>query len=352
MVETREMVTAAGTLECAVGIGFFMQTGDAAEQRYGGVGEVAVSAASVTVVNPLLPSANPYTKEILEVEDIVLTSAQSKPAQQSEFLVLASAHLESEEVELPVLENIQLVSATGGSIDTSTAELAEPTVSCEITAEGIATKAAMIELTLNAPCLPNERVTVHHRGMMFTETTSATGTLEATMPALDQNALVIFAFSNGDGAVTQLEVPELRQYNRTAIQWKGDAGLEMHAREFGANYGEDGHVWKDAARTSAAVGSSRGFLTRLGNANIAEGLMAEVYTFPTAMSSQFGIVDLSVEAEVTALNCGLEVEAQSLEVVDGDVIMRDLTLAVPDCDAKGSFLVLNNLVEDLKVASN
>lgn len=329
-----------------------MQTGDAAEQRYGEVGEVAVSAASVTVVNPLLPSANPYTKEILEVEDIVLTSAQSKPAQQSEFLVLASAHLESEEVELPVLENIQLVSATDGSIDTSTAELAEPTVSCEIAAEGIATKAAMIELTLNAPCLPNERVTVHHRGMMFTETTSAMGTLEATMPALAQNALVIFAFSNGDGAVTQLEVPELRQYNRTAIQWKGDAGFEMHAREFGANYGEDGHVWKDAVRTSAAVGSSRGVLTRLGNANIAEGLMAEVYTFPTAMSSQFGIVDLSAEAEVTALNCGLEVKAQSLEVVDGDVIMRDLTLAVPDCDAKGSFLVLNNLVEDLKVASN
>jgi hypothetical protein len=92
MVETREMVTAAGTLACAVGIGFFMQTGDAAEQRYGGVGEVAVSAASVTVVNPLMPSPNPYTKEILEVEDIVLTSAQSKSAQQPESLALASAH--------------------------------------------------------------------------------------------------------------------------------------------------------------------------------------------------------------------------------------------------------------------
>ena len=41
MVETREMVTSVGTLVCPVGIGFFMQTGDAAEQRYGGVGEVA-----------------------------------------------------------------------------------------------------------------------------------------------------------------------------------------------------------------------------------------------------------------------------------------------------------------------
>ena len=36
MVETREIVTAVGTLACAVGIGFFMQSGDDAQQRYGG----------------------------------------------------------------------------------------------------------------------------------------------------------------------------------------------------------------------------------------------------------------------------------------------------------------------------
>ena len=73
---------------------------------------------------------------------------------------------------------------------------------------------------------------------------------------------------------------------------------------------------------------------------------------PKGMSAQSGIVDLSVETEVTSMNCGLEIEAQSFEVIDGDVKSRNLTLAVPDCDAKGSFLVLNNLVEDLTVASN
>ncbi len=29
---------------------------------------------------------------------------------------------------------------------------------------------------------------------------------------------------------------------------------------------------------------------------------------------------------------------------------RDLILSVPDCDAVGDFLVLNNLVDDLKIA--
>ena len=62
--------------------------------------------------------------------------------------------------------------------------------------------------------------------------------------------------------------------------------------------------------------------------------------------------DFGIEVEVTALICGLEIEAQSLEVITGDLKMRELSLSVPDCDTKGTFLVLNNLVEDLKVASN
>ena len=39
-------------------------------------------------------------------------------------------------------------------------------------------------------------------------------------------------------------------------------------------------------------------------------------------------------------------------MADGAMKTQDLTLAVPGCDAVGSFLVLNNLVTDLKVASN
>jgi len=58
MVETREIVTAVGTLACAVGIGFFMQSGDHAQQRYGGTEEVVVNAASFTDVNPFEPVAN------------------------------------------------------------------------------------------------------------------------------------------------------------------------------------------------------------------------------------------------------------------------------------------------------
>tara|TARA_B110000902_G_scaffold107272_1_gene126789 strand:- start:3855 stop:4670 length:816 start_codon:yes stop_codon:yes gene_type:complete len=262
-------------------------------------------------------SQGPDANDFLTVQEIELTSAQT----------------DSPVNVTPTDENVRLASAATSTLETPTLETAIPRTSCEITAQGFASKAAMIELTLNAPCLPNERVTVHHRGMMFTQTTTLDGTLKTTVPAMDENALVIFAFTNGDGAVTQVQVPELRQYSRTAIQWKGDAGFEMHAHEIGASYGETGHVWKDTPRDPNAVDEGLVFLTRLGNRDVAEGLMAEVYSVPKGMSEQSGIVDLCIEAEVTALNCGLEIEAQSLEVITGDVNSRDLTLAVPDCDA-------------------
>ena len=162
------------------------------------------------------------------------------------------------------------------------------------------------------------------------------------------------AFTNGEGAVAQATVDELADYERVALQWKGDTGFELHAREFGATYGSEGHVWSGAARDmSFAVTGQGGYISRLGDVNVPDGLLAEVYTFPTNTKQSEGKVDLSVETEVASNNCGLEIEAQTLQTHSGrDITSRDLTLSVPDCEATGNFLVLNNLFEDLKVASN
>jgi hypothetical protein len=333
MVKTREVATAAGTLACAVGIGFIMQSGEAAEQRYGGSQTASLPVLEETDIATVVVDND----TLLEVKDITLTSAETETL---------------DGVPTVIDEPVVLASVTASTLEAPTIDAVAPIQNCEITATGFVKNAAMVEVSMSAPCLPNERVTVHHRGMMFTQTTSSDGTLTATIPALDENALFIFAFSNGDGAVTQIKVPELRQFNRSAIQWKGYAGFEMHAREFGAEYGAAGHVWSGAARNSSYAQQGVGFLTRLGDMSAVDPLMAEVYSFPKRAGEQSGIVDLSVEAEVTALNCGQEIEAQTLEVTDGDVKTHDLILSVPDCDAKDTFLVLNNLVQDLKVAAN
>ena len=94
-------------------------------------------------------------------------------------------------------------------------------------------------------------------------------------------------------------------------------------------------------------------IIELGDSNVPDALFAEVYSFPKVATSQSGNIALSVETEVNHLNCGQEIEAQSLEFgEDGRIKTQNLTLSVPECDAIGNFLVLNNLLGDLKVARN
>ncbi len=58
-----------------------------------------------------------------------------------------------------------------------------------------------------------------------------------------------------------------------------------------------------------------------------------------------------VEAAVTDLTCGRELLGETLTSVGGAVMVNDLTVAMPDCDATGDILVLKNLVPDMKIAS-
>jgi hypothetical protein len=80
--------------------------------------------------------------------------------------------------------------------------------------------------------------------------------------------------------------------------------------------------------------------------------MAEIYTFPTANARRGGEVTLRVEAEVSAANCGRDLEAQTIATAPGGLKVQDLVLAMPDCTSVGEFLVLKNLFNDLKIARN
>lgn len=339
MRHMKEIITAVGTLAIAVGIGFVMQSSETAKERYGTAARPDI--APVDQSDPAQGeqlSSNSSADVLLEVQGIELTSG-------------------SEVAHVPVLTSefgVLRVSAPSGADLPPTPDDMPATEGCEISADASIAPGAMVNISLDAPCAPNERLTVHHNGMMFTETTSADGTLDISVPALTEMAVFIMAFAGGDGAVAQIEVPDVVNYDRVALQWRGRAGFQLHAREFGADYGQDGHVWTGVEQNPVGmIEGKNGFVMQLGDALSAEPLVAEVYTFPTSMASTSGIIDLSVEAEVTSHNCGLEIEAQSLEMMAGGKMKtQDLTLAVPGCDTVGSFLVLNNLVSDLKVASN
>ncbi|MEP1201797.1 hypothetical protein [Tateyamaria sp.] len=335
MKHIKEVLTAAGTLGIAVGIGFVMQSSETAKERYGAQARPIFQEPSDITAVPLTTAAS--ADILLQVQDIELTSASDMP-----------------EVTVPQTdEEVQLAAVTLDDLPPAPEVLAEqPT--CEISAQAVTAPGAMVTLTLDAPCAPNERLTVHHNGMMFTEATDESGGAKFTVPALAQDAVFIMAFSSGDGAVAQAKVADIADYDRVVLQWRGDAGFELHAREFGADYGDKGHQWSGSKpNVEGFAAGANGMITQLGDTLSPEPLLAEVYTFARAMTAEPGVIDMSVETEVTSSNCGREIEAQSMEMgPEGKVKSRNLTLAVPDCDAVGTFLVLNNLVSDLKVASN
>ena len=334
MSRRKEVVTAAGTLVCALGIGFAMQNTDLAKKRYGSVPKSSpVSESDLPVQadgeQPVLGQV------VLSVDEVELTSAidVTTPAQSDAPVKFATTSI----LPLPQFD----------------AEPTLPDQSCEIAVEAKSGSAAMVMLSVSAPCLPNERVTILHKGMLFSEKTNVDGVLSMPVPALTENAEFVIAFGNGKGAIASTSVTDLADFDRVALQWRGDAAFSLHARENNADYGTDGHVSAMTPRSvSSALDGTGGFMSVLGRDDLDQPLMVEVYTFPKGVAARDGTVTVSVEAEVTASNCATEIEAQTLNT-SGDAMptSRSVTFAVPGCDAIGDFLVLNNPLEDLKLAA-
>lgn len=332
----RRYAWAGASFSAAISIGFLMQ-----QSEPGYAGQVLQSPPATTLPAGVVPAKLPtgQAPALSGIED--LSALPDLPREHS-----PKADLPTEPVILLVSRDIP--------VGVLPEEEAAPLMNCDASLNAEPVAAAMVDLTLNAPCLAGERVTVHHGGLKFTEILGPDGSLDITVPALAEQAMFVVAFTNGDGAIARTEVSSLPFYDRVAVQWQGETGLQIHAREFGADYGSEGHVWYGSPRDlSAVAGGQGGFLTRLGNETAAEAMMVEVYTFPTLTSQGEGQVRISLEAEVDGGNCDRDIAATSFELQDdGDVRVQDLSLSLPGCDAKGEFLVLKNLLEDLTIARN
>lgn len=233
-------------------------------------------------------------------------------------------------------------------------DLNEYGLACDVIATASTKPSAMVRLTVTAPCRAGERITVRHEGLLYSARIDGLGTYSADVPALVGDAGFTITFPDGASAETRTEVTLADEIERVALQYNGKTGLQIHALEFGAEYGDAGHIWNGhPSNAEAALKLGGGYMTVLGDASLEFPFMAEVYTLPSDATSRDGVVRLSVEAEVTADNCGRDVAGQTMQKrADGTMTPVSLTLSMPDCDAKGEFLVLKNLLRDLKIASN
>lgn len=342
MSRKRTLLTTAATACCALTIGWVMQN---TIEPPKGASALAISPVAQTDLEPGPVQTAPVVAEL--AEPMSLPDAPDMPE-----LPITEIRLTSVAAPLPPASDLAraLISTVAFEPDAVPAmpnEPLAPYLGCDITATATPAPHANVLLTLTAPCKGNARVTLHHSGMMFTETTSADGGLQVTVPAMNQDAVIMIQFDDGKGTVASTQVPDLQGIDRVALQWSGQTGLQVHAREFGAAYGADGHVWSGAASSH-----NGGMFQRLGDPAALGAKVVEVYTFPSHGATRAGTVDLTVEAEVTAANCGRDISAQSIELRENQSLRtQDLVLSMPECGSVGDFLVLNNLVDDLKIAA-
>ncbi|GHF33625.1 translocase [Seohaeicola zhoushanensis] len=344
MSRKRKLLTSAGTVGAALAIGWVMQT--AVEPPKGAI-SLRPTPIAKTFLEPQLADPALAATQQAALPEPVLPDAPDMVE-----LPLTQIRLTSVESPLPAISDLARALIASASFEPDVAptipeEPLTPYLGCEITATAEPAPLATVKLTVMAPCNGSQRVTIHHSGMMFTETTSRDGGLHLVVPAMSHKAVFIVQFDNGRGAVASADVAGLDGIDRVALQWTGDTGFQVHAREFGAAYGSDGHVW-----AGSVASHNGGSFQRLGDPGALGAKVVEVYTFPTEGAKRSGTVDLTIEAEITAANCGRDISAQSIELrQDAGLRTQDLVLSMPDCSAVGDFLVLNNLVDDLKIAA-
>lgn len=366
MATVRQIGMAIGTFSVALGIGFVMQNGDALASRFGA--DSAPDQPAPFTADEVLSSQATEPTDLSAVFDnsdtqdvsMVLAQATIAPTQMPSISApepATSAVLtmpESREMPMQQQAPVQLATLdTDVAVDVETDASTVADLECSPIMDATATQAAMVELSISAPCHANVSFTLHHRGMMFTASTDEDGNAELTVPALAEVAVMIAAFTDGEGAFETAVVPDFSSYDRAVLQWQGDTSVMLSAYEDNAEFGDSGHIFAgnpgDISRINSAEG---GYLVRLGDSSVEDALMAEVYTFPSEALGSSSDVVLVAEAEITDQNCGQELSAQSIQFsANGQTSALDLRMLMPDCDAAGDFLILQNMFEDLTLAS-
>lgn len=227
--------------------------------------------------------------------------------------------------------------------------LLQPQGKCQNDLRLAAVADAIIEITLRAPCHPNERLVLRHGPLAVTVKTTAQGSAFLKIPALDAAGQISLRFVDGSVIDSAVQVPDVTNLRRFAVQWMERDTFGVNAFEGGSGYGDAGHISAaNPGKLPLTGNADSGYLMILGDAEATPAMLAEVYTYPDGITPP---VELSIEAQVTTDTCGREILGEVMATNAGQSEVSDLVLAMPDCAALGDILVLKNPVQDLTLAA-
>lgn len=321
--------TILSTMTIAVAVGFVVQYGETAPSMQAGADNAMYNKAPRT----LMMSTNAQGEAVFGVPNVVTTPL----AHTGNVQPVVAVDVVYTELDVPQLGTI----------------LATPISGCETRLQTRRQPAALVELTIEAPCFKEAAFTVRHNGMMFSGVTDRAGTARVTAPALTISAVFEVAFNNVVQASAEVYVPELRQYDRAVLQWRGTDNMRLHALEGGAQIGDPGHVWSASVHTAQETRNGlHGFVAYIGATQGEIPYQAEVYTYPVGQMNKDGAVDLLVGVSVNEANCAREVDAITIQTNGGlTLVTSEIAIQMPGCDRIGEVALISDKFADLTLAS-
>ncbi len=213
--------------------------------------------------------------------------------------------------------------------------------------------AAIIALSLSSPCHPYADFVIWHAQMGFSVQTDENGYAAVRAPALTTEAVFIVTLDNLEEARINVDVPDVRRYNRIAVNWRGGDSVHLHALENGATFGDPGHIWSAATQNAErALQGERGFMMRLGTSDARTPYLTEIYTLPFGFNSLSSDVSLMVGVAITAENCGRELDLTGIQTNAGrTVVTEEIQIGPLPCEQIGQSVMRDGLFDDLVVAS-
>ena len=183
----------------------------------------------------------------------------------------------------------------------------------------VAAAGAMSVVQVNSPCRSGAGFEVEHAGLRFSGRFDATGAGEVRIPVMDSEGVARVVASDGGAAPVSLEfnLREAELTLRIAVAWTAPVNLDLHAFEYAAQFGADGHVWQEHPSGFRRVRRSGGGYLKNYPAAAAGGQSIEVYTFWANSRARRGVARIALD------------HASRGDVADGD-FCEGGALASPD----------------------
>lgn len=180
---------------------------------------------------------------------------------------------------------------------TTTSALPIGGASCDLGVRSSAASGGSSRIRLQSDCRANELFEINHGNLRFSGQFDGSGRGDIDIPVLDTgNGITILT---QDGTLTPAEM----QYNRreveltlrVAVAWTAPVDLDLHAFEYAAGFGADGHVWQESPRGFRLVRRGGGGFLANYPALSAGGQSIEVYTFWANSRARRGTARIAVD---------------------------------------------------------